>query len=442
MAYSDREEMTEAIRIWQRARGGRDMNIENSGALPLARGGPGAKAYPWRALAGLVLCIYVLMGVSIYSFIIFAGALAGELGWSSAQTGGLISAMWLAAPFALFCAPFIKRFGAWQMVGTGVAIEAVALLALAHVDSFWQLYALRLMMGIGKVLTISSAPVIVARHFEQRFGTAMSIVWCAAVGSGLLMAPLTEYLVGAFGWEAATKILGAGILLALPIAFLLQRSSGGGTAPVDVDTLTRKTGSDWQALRSAIGIGRLAAIAIAVVGAGMTSIAIHAHQLPYVASTGLDPADAALTLGFLSGGAILGSATIGWLLDRKPALRSALAVSAAIYAGILLFALLPLAPTLIFACIAALIFGFGLGGGELMWIAIVRNAAPAAIFLTAYGGWYFSLQVGYASGGALGGVGVDHAGGTGLLLVLAAMYLPAAIVSWRLASKPAEATAT
>jgi MFS family permease len=155
--------------------------------------------YPWQVLIGLSLCIFALMGVSVYGFIILVSSLAADMHWSAAQSGGLVSAMWIAAPLALFGTPLVVRFGPWRLAVASLLIQAISLWALPYVDQFWQLYLLRLFTGTGKIILVTSAPVIIAQYFSTRFATAISLFWAAAVGAGLVFAPLTEHLVESMG---------------------------------------------------------------------------------------------------------------------------------------------------------------------------------------------------------------------------------------------------
>ena len=149
----------------------------------------------WGVAAILFFGLACLFGIALYGFIILAQPMAHERGWSAAQTGALVSAMWLASPLALFCAPIIERVGARRLFVAGLVILAIAFGSVVLVSSFWQLYLLRLAMGVGKTLCAVSVPVIVTRHFSERFGTAMAIVWSGGAVGGLAFSPLTEFLI-------------------------------------------------------------------------------------------------------------------------------------------------------------------------------------------------------------------------------------------------------
>ena len=105
--------------------------------------------------------------------------------------------------------------------------------------------------------------------------------------------------------------------------------------------------------------------------------------------------------------------------------------------GLVLLLSLRAAPSTAIVFIASGLLGFAAAGSEVLWMNLARLVAPPAIFATAYGGWYFSLQVGYAIGGPLGGMSLDRFGGMGLLLTLIALFVTATLVSLRLATRRA-----
>jgi hypothetical protein len=70
-----------------------------------------------------------------------------------------------------------------------------------------------------------------------------------------------------------------------------------------------------------------------------------------------------------------------------------------------------------------------------MWITLIRLNVPTAVFSTAYGGWYFAIQVGYASGGSLTGAGKDVYGSIGLIAIMLAAYMLSVVMSFVLAQR-------
>lgn len=392
--------------------------------------------FGWRIVCALFLAILALFGVSIYSFIIFTAPLAQEFGWSAAQMGSLVSAMWLVAPLSLFAAPITARVSPWRLVILGLCVQAVALLVIGHVTELSQLYLLRIGMGLGKIMTAMSAPLIVARWFSRRFATAVAIVWAGGSAGGLVMAPLTEALVQQMGWQTAASLIAVAVLVVALIVSLLARGPKGphelaedpegvlatvepATAPGGASRPSWSQAAKWPALL----------MVLSIVGIGMTAIATFSQQPAFLQAAGLSGAVAATLLGLTAAGSLVGSASIGWLLDTFRGWWSAALVAGAVYVGVLTLAVLPSHPSVVIAAIGAFGLGYGFGAGEVLWLTFTKRQFGEALFPLTYGGWYFALQLGYALGGGAGGWTIEHLGSSGFLLLLAALYVTPALAS-------------
>lgn len=402
------------------------------------------KAYfGWRVVAALFICTTTLIGMAMYGFIVFTGPLAKQFGWTAAQSGTLVSAMWLVGPLALLAAPAIEKVGAWRLVAMGMLLQALALGCLGGglVSEFWHLYALRLVMGVGKIAVLTAAPVIVARWFTRRFSTAMAIVW-AGGGAGGMLSPAVEQLVAHGGWRQAALIIAAGLVACWAVAALLARGASGpadlglgadGDAAARSATVAapRTAGrTSWASLdRKAAAL-----MCLAVIGAGMAAIALQSQELAMLSRDGMTGREAAMILGLTAAGGLLGSIVAGWVLDRVPAIWTSASIATTYYLGLLAFGAASGPNALWLAAAAALACGTALGAGEVLWITLFKHRFGAALFATTYGIFYFSFQVGFASGGSAGGWSLDEFGRTGLLTLCGLLYLPAVILSIRMGS--------
>src|ERR1700722_9127932 len=160
----------------------------------------------WRdviALAGLFLCGALAFGVGAYAFTQFLDPLAAEFGWQRAALGGLMSAFWLAAPFALVSAYLIDGVGIRTLILTGGLLEALGAAGMMLASEPKEFYFLRFCMGVGKVVIVTPIPATAARLFPRRPGLAIAITFCGWHVGGLIMAPLAQALIASFGWRHA-----------------------------------------------------------------------------------------------------------------------------------------------------------------------------------------------------------------------------------------------
>ena len=174
---------------------------------------PGAQPFyfGWRIVFAMFLVTTTVYGNTVFGFIVLSGPLAEQFGWSATTTGTLVSAPWLIAPLALFVAPVIERLDPKRLIIFGLILQCLCLAAFGHISEFWHLYLLRLVMGVGKVVSVVAVPVMVSRWFSGRFGTAMALAWCGGSFGGVVMSPIAERLTAELGWADASLAL-AGIV--------------------------------------------------------------------------------------------------------------------------------------------------------------------------------------------------------------------------------------
>lgn len=253
------------------------------------------------------------------------------------------------------------------------------------------------------------------------------------------MSPLTEALVAAFGWRSAALFIAAIVLLLAAVAALLAR---GAASPaelgvgLDGDPLgaghvageASPSGEIFPADQRSISPLVAIAMMLAIVGAGMTSLGTQAQQPTFLRGAGLSAELAATILGLTAAGSLIGSASIGVVLDRLPGWCCGLLVSAGIYVGVVALYFVSQSPNPVFAIIGAISMGYGFGAGEVMWITFTKRQFGQRVFPLAYGGFYFALQLGYALGGGITGWSLEHFGSNGFLALLGLLYLPPLVV--------------
>lgn len=392
----------------------------------------------WIIVAVLFLCVGTLMGASIYGFIMVADIMARAHGWSESEAGGIVSAMWLVAPLALLSAPVIKRFGPWKLIIGGLMILAVAFACLTFATEFWQVYGLRILMGFGKVAIMTSVPVVVARWFDLRFGTAISIVWAGGSAGGIVFAPLVEYLNRTAGFQTTALTLAGGIAAVAAMAVFaarLRRPGGdlgsdgagednAGAAQDDVAGPSAQRPASWPLV---------AGIIVATIGLGCANVAFLAMNPQILADFGIDTRTVALIVGFNAAASMVGALLIGWLTDRFGLGWPVLGMTAIYFGGIFAYLFLTHSPLASVALLGTTCIGLGAAAAEVLWISLLKREASGSRFAMIYGVWYFAIQVGYAVGGFAGGSILGNLGIAAFILFAAVTYAATPLFSaWRL----------
>ncbi len=399
--------------------------------------------FGWRIVAASFLVTFTIYGVSIFAFIVLIQALAAQRGWTPADTGGLVSAMWLAAPLALVAGPLAQRVSPWRLITLGILLQAAVVVAMLAANELWQIYLLRFAMGVGKVLAIVGLPMLVSRWFSMRFATAMAIVWAGGSAGGLVLSPVMDWLIVSFGWQKGALIIAAGVLASLVVIQLIARGPG---SPEEIglgrDGITRNApdgaavvsnaatgGPSARQVLGTISLPTAAIMFIAIAGAGVASIAIFSMEPALLEKAGFSSGQAATLLGLTAAGSFVGSVSIGWLLDRFNTLVSDLIAALAIGLGLLVFVFLFQGPNFPLALFGALACGFGAGSGEVLWINLTKRQFGEGAFSITYGGWFIALQLGYAIGGSVAGWSFSQFGAMGFLGFVAIIYLLPAFCS-------------
>ena len=146
---------------------------------------------PLQTLLGLFIAGFLAYGIGVYGFTQFLPAVEAEFHWGRAMLGGTMSAFWLAAPFVFISRMLLDRIGLRGVLVVGAACEATALGLMAFLTSPFEMYLLRFLMGIGKVLIVTPIPIALARTFHARTGLALAVALAGWHVGGIVMAPVS-----------------------------------------------------------------------------------------------------------------------------------------------------------------------------------------------------------------------------------------------------------
>jgi MFS family permease len=177
----------------------------------------------------------------------------------------------------------------------------------------------------GSSLTTTSA--LLSKWFHRQRATAMALTTTGSSVGGLLLVPLTVYLIGLVGWRIAWVVLGLLVLiLVVPVAFVLLRDDPeamglrpDGDAPLS-DTEQAKPVlpgplevAYWRdAFRSPPMWQLCGGYAVC----GFSIALLSTHFVPFAIERGFSPATAASAYGLMSGLNVVGVLAVGALSDR------------------------------------------------------------------------------------------------------------------------------
>jgi MFS family permease len=285
--------------------------------------------YGWLIVA-TTFWMAIFTGGGRTGFGVFVLPMSEELGWSR---GTISLAAALGALISGFSQPFVGRLydrvgGRWLiLVCLLLSGLGTALLALTN-----NLVFLILVFGVllsiaqaGSSLTTTSA--LLSKWFHRQRATAMALTTTGSSVGGLLLVPLTVYLIGLVGWRIAWVVLGLLVLiLVVPVAFFLLRDGPeemglrpDGDAPLS-DTEQAKPVlpgplevAYWRdAFRSTPMWQLCGGYAVC----GFSIALLSTHFVPFAIERGFSPATAASAYGLMSGLNVVGVLAVGALSDR------------------------------------------------------------------------------------------------------------------------------
>jgi MFS family permease len=399
----------------------------------------------YAALGVIALTLALAYGIW-YSYGVILVALLREFGWSRSVLAGAFSVFTLVQgavnpAVGALCA----RFGPLRVMAAG----GVALGLTLFGDSFIATPAgLYLSFGVLTALAVAAAGwvpalVYVQREFQDRVGLAMGIV-SSGVGVGmLLVVPLAQALIDAFGWRTTFQVLGVlSVLWIVPASLWLMRAprvgyQKSGSEPANQEKAksgsdpSEKSGSD-PTLRQAMGTQPFWLLLGAYFFGNLCAQTLHVHQVAHLVDHGMLAIVAASVVSVVGFASIVGKTGGGWLSDRME--RELVYVAGIAIMTLSAFVLLALgaAPSRWGAYGYALLLGVG--------YSVTASLTPAMLS-DRFGGPHFgaivgACMIGSAAGSALGpwlaGRLYDAAGSYTLAFLLAAgCGAVAAAMGWR-----------
>lgn len=272
---------------------------------------------------GFIALVLALAYGSWYAYSVFLVALLEDFGWSRSVLGGAFSVFALVQGIAnpllgMLCDRINPP---WVVLAGSVGLGS-ALYANSYIQSPWQLY-----VGFGGATAIAVAccgwiPAViqVQRRFQRRMGLALGIV-SSGVGVGMLVVvPLCEWLIEAYGWRTAFRALGLTCFVCIFPAglFLLHASTHARrtAAAHGTGTGVARGGSRALTLAQALRTLPFWLMVITFFCGSICSQTLHVHQVAFLVDHGVQAMVAASVVGVVGVASIFGKTGGGWLSDR------------------------------------------------------------------------------------------------------------------------------
>lgn len=255
------------------------------------------------------------------TFAVYLLPLTETFGWERAQlTGGYAVYMLTTGVSGPIAGHLMDRFGPRVVYGLGLfSMGSGYLIASYYLDQIWQFYlCIGLMAGIGTACVgMIQGSVLASRWFRERLSLALGIIYAGAGTGTLIMAPVSQTLIDAWGWRAAYEALGLGILglLVLLAVLPLGRMAAGNPAMRKDVTPAGDEAPGWT-LSAAMKTLTFWGCFNVFCFTSMMVFSVVPQLVAFWVEIGIDPLLAAYGFGAMGFLSIGGVATIGLLVAR------------------------------------------------------------------------------------------------------------------------------
>ncbi len=366
-------------------------------------------------------------GAGLYAFTLFMAPLAEEFGWGRGAISGAISVFWISAPLIPFIGLMCEKYGARNMILAGTTLEGLSLVLIGYIDSLSELYVLRALMGIGKIMMVVPIPIVVAAWFDRKSGFALGITLAGWHFGGVVLSPLAQYLITTYDWRFAASFLGYGILLLVipAVIFFLKHEK-----PQDIGLLpdgqsktqqdnTQESGglddiSEIDDAYSGLSFQKVVKGQLFWVILGATALyyfgyaAILTQEAAYFTDIGISATTSANALSMTAFIAIFGVISFGYAVDHYSTRLTLLIVFIMLGLSAVLLMLVGSIPQPGLLYLFVILFGLTLGAGDVIWLSLLKGCYGKKLYGRVFSIWYFVCLTLLSTGPVAAGMAYDY----------------------------------
>ncbi|WP_255250184.1 MFS transporter [Rhizorhabdus dicambivorans] len=382
----------------------------------------------WLVAAGATLGISVSVGpIPIYTIGMFAPILSDAFGWSFVS---LMSVVAIQSAILGVTAPaagvLVDRYGARPVGLVSLALFGICYASLAFTPgSIWIFYLQWVVMTIAGLgtLTVTWAHGVTG-WFDRNRGLALGIASAGPGLTGVIIKPLTAWLLQSFGWQTAFLAIGAiPIVIGVPLVALLFREASPTMAADPAITAPAIVSRPGLTVRQAASTRQFSVMIVAILLLSFALTAPLPNLENMLRSLKFDLPTVARIAAMFGGALMAGRLMGGWLLDRLWAPLCGMMIFLLPAAGGLLLARPVVSEWEAWVGVAAIGFGTGF---ELDLIAyLVSRYFGQRQFGTLYGGFFAVSIIGGGLGTVLYGYAFDKSGTYSLILQIGSVALVA-----------------
>jgi MFS family permease len=263
------------------------------------------------------VCIAVSVSVGLgfgiaYSFGTFFKEMADEFDASRGTTALAFGfTILLFFGLGIVTGPLSDRYGIHRLLLAAAVVMSLGLFLTSRVDQLWLGFlTYGIGVGVGAGLYVTPGFAVVAGWFEQSRAVALGV---ASAGSGLgtlVIVPLANRLIEAYGWRTAYLVLAVAALVVLLLASTIIDSPPVPPAPPARDRMGAVARTPSFKLLFASGLLTTLALFVAF-----------AFVVPFAEDEGISSTAAAVLVGIIGASSVAGRLVLSGLTHRLGPLR-------------------------------------------------------------------------------------------------------------------------
>jgi MFS family permease len=340
------------------------------------------------------------------SFVVFLLPLSESFNWSRASATGIYGlALMTTGLSGILVGAMVDRFGPRPVLSLGLTLLCAAFISAPYLDSLLQFQlALGLSAGFGVACSGNVVHAgLVGRWFGGRMGMATGLMFGAPALGVLVMIPLAQALVEAYGWREAYHLLA---LMLIPAALVVLLFPWGRalSRPASSRPISSDGAATWTFAR-AIRTRAFWALFGVYFFTSVSMYGLTTQTVAYLIEVGFAPLTAASAFGANALVATLGMFGFGILSDRLGQRRMGEITFWLTASGMALLWILGHHPSLWLLYAYVLVFGAGQGSRGPIITALTSRLFAGGSLGRIYGGitagFGFGAGVGSWAGGAL-----------------------------------------
>ena len=287
--------------------------------------------YGWWIVFAGTLILSVSSGIGFYGHGVFLDPLRTLHGWPKATISSAITLYFLTAGImGMIIGRQVDRYGPKGVLIIGSVVIGAGFVLLSRINTVWQLYLVYFMMAVGFSCT-SLVPVntLITNWFIRKRGFAMSLTNTGLSAGGIVLVPLSSYMISRWGLEVALPVLGAiygVVVIPCAIFFIRQRPADLNQFPDGEPPVTSVSGGSGSSFdyaaqmqiwtrSQAIHTVAFWSIVIAFLLTLAGQIAFLVHQVSFL-SPYLGVSGAATAVSVTAAASIVGRLFLGTFVDR------------------------------------------------------------------------------------------------------------------------------